>query len=114
MGRPVKEPLGEKESLYRIAMSFLILSAIGGAAFVAGMLCTAGARADDFDGSARKPRVVYPKNTQLDFEGTQIEGEIRNPGEFYFEHRKEEKFDSLVKRRPNFHREMLRDVVMSK
>ena len=54
------------------------------------------------------------KKTDLDFEATQIEGEIRNPGEFYFQHRPEEKFDSLVKRRKNFHREMLRDVVLSK
>jgi len=62
----------------------------------------------------KKPRVVYPKNTELEFEGAQIEGEVRNPGEFYFQRRPEEKFDSLVKRRKNFHREMLRDVVLSK
>lgn len=60
------------------------------------------------------PRVVYPKKTDLDFEGTSIEGELRNPGEFYFQHRPEEKFDSLVKKRKNFHREMLRDAVLSK
>jgi hypothetical protein len=66
------------------------------------------------DGGKKAPRVIYPKNTELDFEGTSIEGEIKNPGEFYFQHRKEEKFDSLVKRRKNFHREMLRDMVMSK
>lgn len=59
-------------------------------------------------------RVVYPKKTDLDFEGAQIEGEIRNPGEFYFQRRPEEKMDSLVKRRKNFHREMLRDVVLSR
>lgn len=62
----------------------------------------------------KNPRVVYPKKTELDFEGAQIEGEMRNPGEFYFEHRNEQKFDSLVKRRKNFHRELLRDVVLSK
>jgi len=101
----------EVNPVYRVAVSFLILSAIGGAAFAMGMICATRARADN-DGS--KPRVIYPKNTELDFQGTEIEGEIRNPGEFYFEHRKEEKFDSLVKRRPNFHREMLRNVVMSK
>ena len=59
-------------------------------------------------------RVVYPQKTDLDFEGTEITGEMRNPGEFYFQRRPEEKFDSLVKRRPNFHREMLRDAVVSK
>jgi len=59
-------------------------------------------------------RVVYPEKTDLDFEGLALEGEVRNPGEFYFQHRPEEKFDSLVKRRKNFQREMLRDVVLSK
>lgn len=60
------------------------------------------------------PRVIYPKRTELDFEGIRIEGELRNPGEFYFQYRHEEKFDSLVKRRKNFHREMLRDAVLTK
>ncbi len=64
--------------------------------------------------TAGQPRVVYPKKTDLDFEGAKIDGELRNPGEFYFQRRPEEKFDSLVKRRKNFHREMLRDVVLSK
>jgi hypothetical protein len=59
-------------------------------------------------------RIVYPSRTELDFEGIRIEGELRNPGEFYFQYRPEEKFDSLVKRRRNFHREMLRDVVLTK
>lgn len=61
-----------------------------------------------------EPKVVYPKRTEINFQGSNIEGEIRNPGEFYFEHKPDEKMDSLVKRRKNFHREMLRDVVMSR
>ena len=61
-----------------------------------------------------EPRVIYPKKSVLDFEGLQIQGELRTPGEFYFQRKPEEKFDSLVKRRKNFHREMLRDVVMSR
>jgi hypothetical protein len=65
-------------------------------------------------GAVKRPKVVYPEKTELDFEGTQIEGELRTPGEFYFQHREEEKFDSLVKRRKNFHKEMLRDVVLGK
>lgn len=63
---------------------------------------------------SKKPKVVYPQKTDLDFEGLNLEGELRNPGEFYFQRRPEEKFDSLVKRRRNFHREILRDVVLSK
>ena len=62
----------------------------------------------------KKRRVVYRKNTKLDFEGLALEGEWKNPAEFYFERRPEEKFDSLVKRRKDFHREMLRDVVMTR
>ena len=62
----------------------------------------------------RGPKVVYPKRQDVDFEGLSITGELRNPGDFYFQRKTEEKFDSLVKRRKNFHREMLRDVVMAK
>lgn len=59
----------------------------------------------------KKVRVVYPKETKLDFEGLGIEGELYSPGEFYFQTKTEDQFDSLVKRRKNFHREMMRDVV---
>lgn len=69
------------------------------------------ARAESQNGGQR---VVYPKKSSIDFEGLRIEGEVRNPGEFYFQRKPEEKFDSLVKRRKDFHREMLRDVVMSR
>ncbi len=64
--------------------------------------------------SRDQSRVVYPTKSEVDFEGMSIQGEVRNPGEFYFQRRQEEKFDSLVKRRKNFQREMLRDVVMTK
>lgn len=65
--------------------------------------------------SAEKaPRVIYPKKTELDFEGAAIEGEIRNPGELYFQRRPEEKFDSLVKPRKNFHPEMVRDILQTR
>lgn len=63
---------------------------------------------------AKRTVIVYPKKSEVDFDGMQIRGEVRNPGEFYFQRRQEEKFDSLVKRRKNFQREMLRDVVMTK
>ena len=57
--------------------------------------------------------VKSSKKTRLDFEGVYIEGEIRSPKEFYFERKPEEKMNSLVKRRKNFHRQILRDVVLS-
>lgn len=56
-------------------------------------------------------RVIYPKHTDLDFEGTDVDGELKRPAELYFQHRPSEKFDSLLKRRREFHRAMLRDVM---
>ncbi len=70
------------------------------------------ARAEDE--TKRKPRVIYPKETSLDADALDIEGEFKEPNDFYFRIRKPEKFDSLVKRRAEFHREMLRDVIMSR
>lgn len=90
------------ELRYRTAFMVMWLLAVSGVAFAAGIAW------------AENPKVVYPKKTELDFEGALIEGEVKNPGEFYFQHRPEEKFDSLVKRRKDFHKEMLRDVVLSK
>ena len=88
---------------------------LAGAAFALGLFYGARAHADDAPpGKTGKTRMVYPKKTDLDFDGMAIEGEIKNPGEFYFQHRGEEKFDSLVQRRKNFHRQMLRDAVLSK
>lgn len=50
----------------------------------------------------------------LKLEGIQIQGEVKNPSDFYFQRKDAERFDSLVKRKPHFHREMLRDVVFTK
>lgn len=63
---------------------------------------------------SQAPKIVYPEETQLDFEGVDIEGQLNQPGEFYFESKPPEKFGSLVERRKNFHREMLRDALMSR
>ena len=57
-------------------------------------------------------RVVYKKKSEVDFDAMLLEGDIKNPNEFYFVHRPEEKFGSLVSKRKNFHKEMLRDTVM--
>ncbi len=58
-------------------------------------------------------KVVYAENQSVDFEGLSLEGELKAPGEFYFQNRNQERFDSLTKRRLNFHREMLRDSIQS-
>ena len=119
----------EMSSAYRTGIAIVILATIGVVFFAMGLAFSVRAQAAERlqvptgqeasaptsgASAAKKPRVVYPKSTELDFEGAKIEGEIRNPGEFYFQRKPEEKFDSLVKRRKNFHREMLRDVVMAK
>ena len=101
-------------------ISVTILLLVGALAGLAGFAWSSHAFGDDANTNTKSvkgkknTKVLYPDKTELDFEGTQIEGELRNPGEFYFQHRNEEKFDSLVKRRKNFHKEMLRDVVLSK
>jgi len=59
-------------------------------------------------------KIVYPRKTELDLDAMQIQGELKNPGDFYFQVKPEDKMDSLVKRRKNFHRQMLRDVMFSK
>ena len=97
----------------KYGMGLLALIAI--VAFSCGVFWSMRAQAAEPRREAKQPaQVRYPDRTELDFEGLQIEGEIRNPGEFYFQHRQEEKFDSLVKRRKNFHRELLRDAVLSR
>lgn len=84
--------------------------AVGG--LVAGLLWPSWAQGAE-ESRKKRTRVVYPKKTELDFSGLAIQGEIKNPAEFYFQRRNEEKFGSLVKRRASFQREMLRDAVMN-
>lgn len=60
-----------------------------------------------------KKKIVYVENQTLDFEGLSLDGELKAPGEFYFQNRNQERFDSLTKRRVHFRREMLRDSVQS-
>ena len=60
-----------------------------------------------------KSKIIYPENQTLDFEGMSLEGELKTPGEFYFQGRSQERFDALTKRRLNFRREVMRDSVQS-
>ncbi len=99
-----------QSSLYRPLRFILFLSLIGGVSFAMGFMWSSNAHAAEKADS----RTVYPKKSNVDFEGLSLQGELRNPGEFYFQNRESERFDSLVKRRKNFHKEMLRDVVLSK
>ena len=74
--------------------------------------------AEDAPAAAPTPKgnttkTVYPENQTIDFEGLSLEGELKAPGEFYFQNRNQERFDTLTKRRLNFRREMLRDSIQS-
>lgn len=61
----------------------------------------------------KKKKIIYQENQTIDFEGLSLEGELKAPGEFYFQNRNQERFDRLTKRRTNFRREMLRDIIQS-
>lgn len=103
------------EKVKKNFFSAVLLTGIGVIALLAGLAWSNLAHAAGGGAKDKKtPKIVYPTKTELDFEGAQIEGELRNPGEFFFQHRHEEKFDSLVKPRTQFHREMLRDAMLSK
>ncbi len=98
-----------------IGWVIVYLVSVGVLSFGAGLLWSSkSAHAEEAPKPAPSAKTVYPKNTELDFEGTKIQGEMYSPGEFYFQVRKGNQFGSLVKRRENFHREMLRDVVLSR
>lgn len=93
---------------------FTLISCLGILFLMGSFYCALDAGAETSITKKKKQKFIYPEKTVLEFEGLSLEGELKNPGEFYFTHRPPEKFDSLVKRRKNFHREMLRDVVLSK
>ncbi len=56
--------------------------------------------------------VIYKSRNKVDFDDSLIEGEVKNPNEFYFTVRPTNPSKNLVERRKNFHKEMLRDSVM--
>ena len=62
-------------------------------------------------GDTPKRRYIYPERTEIDLDALEVDGELKRPGEFYFQQREPERFSTLVERRKNFHRQMLRDVV---
>jgi len=105
-------------TLFRLGFVAMLLNVIASLAFVAGIFWGRSSRAEPPASAAapekRAPRVIYPEKTELDFEGARIEGEIRNPGELYFQRRQEEKFGSLVQPRRNFRRAILRDLMQTR
>lgn len=85
-----------------------------GLVWTVGFISYSAFAADEKSNAKPNRKVVVDPNTQsLDFTGLSLEGELKTPGEFYFQNREQERFDDLTKRRLNFHREMLRDSVQS-
>ena len=74
---------------------------------------SAGAAPADTAATPKPPKVIYKENQTVDFEGLSLEGDVKAPGEFYFQNRNQQQFDTLTKKRVNFRREMLRDAVQS-
>ncbi len=64
--------------------------------------------------AAEQPRVIYRKKTVIRFDDAVVEGELANPEGVYIVKAPEKKFGSLLKLRPNFHRELMRDALLLK
>ena len=61
-----------------------------------------------------EPKIIYKKKTNIDFNDAVIEGQTDNPEGLYLVSPPEKKFGGLLKLRPNFHRELMRDALLLK
>ena len=59
-------------------------------------------------------RVIYKKRTNINFDDAIVEGTVSNPEGVYVVTPPEKQFGSLLKLRPNFHRELMRDALLLK
>ena len=61
-----------------------------------------------------KTKVVYRKRTAVSFDDAVVEGTTNNPEGVYVVTPPEKQFGSMLKLRPNFHRELMRDALLLK
>jgi hypothetical protein len=61
-----------------------------------------------------EPTIIYKKKTAVNFDDAVVEGNPNNPEGVYVVTPPEKKFGSLLKLRPNFHRELVRDSLLLK
>ena len=61
-----------------------------------------------------KKIILYKKKTSVDFTDAVIEGRVENPEGMYVVRPPDKEFGSLLKLRPNFHKELLRDSLLLK
>lgn len=71
------------------------------------------ARADE-DSVKPAPKVIYRKRTAVSFDDAVIEGAANNPEGVYVVAPPPQSFGGLLKLRPNFHRELMRDALLLK
>lgn len=77
-------------------------------------LVAPAAHAADADADMPKPNIVYRKKTTVSFDDAVVEGSSDNPEGVYVVTPPEKQFGSLLKLRPNFHRELVRDSLLLK
>jgi hypothetical protein len=65
-------------------------------------------------GDESEPRVIYRQRTTVSFDDAVVEGSPNNPEGVYVVTPPEKQFGSLLKLRPNFHRELVRDSLLLK
>ena len=61
-----------------------------------------------------KPKIVYRKRTAVSFDDAVVEGAANNPEGVYVVTPPDRQHGSLLKLRPNFHRELMRDALLLK
>jgi hypothetical protein len=61
-----------------------------------------------------KTKIIYRKRTAVSFDDAVVEGSPNNPEGVYVVTPPDKQFGSLLKLRPNFHRELMRDALLLK
>jgi hypothetical protein len=71
---------------------------------------------DNEDGASAEARkkIIYRKQSTVDFSDAVIEGKNTNPEGIYVVTPPARKFKGLLRLRPNFHRELIRDSLLLK
>lgn len=59
-------------------------------------------------------RIVYKKKTVVDFEDVMLEGQIKKPTGSFLVDRTKARFNSLIKMKENFNKELVRSVDLLK
>lgn len=62
----------------------------------------------------KKKKIIYKKKTKVSFSDAVIEGSIRNPEGVYVVPPPPQRSPDLLKIRPNFHKELMRDALLIK